>query len=180
MSNKCQRCNSTRIVSVAAHCSDMCSVSINDKEVSSGYVPYGIGIGGDDDVEFDLCLNCGQQQGTWPLPESKLESKLNGSVSTAKKQFLQKQDQLIAEHRDIVESVLKVAALQDVSVYEIMNYLFDNCDDNPERIAAAIISLYRNPAHAIMAETVLDKFYGWEHYFKLESLVEFDDDVDDE
>jgi hypothetical protein len=42
-----------------------------------GYVPTGIGIGGNDYLEFDYCLNCGQiQDENFPflLPENFIES----------------------------------------------------------------------------------------------------------
>ena len=70
--SKCQRCGGYRIVSVAAHCRDLCVVSIGKIE-KEGYVPDDLGIGGGDDVEFDLCLDCGQQQGQWPLPATDME-----------------------------------------------------------------------------------------------------------
>lgn len=69
----CQSCNSSRILSVGAHCSDRCVVSIGDNE-NVGYVPFDLGIGGDDDVEIKLCLNCGLVQGEWPLPITDLEN----------------------------------------------------------------------------------------------------------
>mgnify|MGYP000258302007 CR=1 FL=1 len=170
---KCQRCNSTRIVSVSAHCDDRCVVSIGNV-AKDGYVPYGMNIGGGDDVEFDLCLDCGQQQGKWPCTVSDFERKLSGAASPAKQKFVKTQDTLLATHPDIVESVIAVAGLPDVTVYEITTHLFDNGNDDVERIAAAIIALYRNPAHAIMGEAVLDKFYGWENYYQLEEFVEYD------
>lgn len=71
---KCQTCNSTRLIGVSSHSKDMCVISVGNKE-HDGYAPYDMGIGGGDDVEFDLCLDCGQMQGTWPLPTSSLEKK---------------------------------------------------------------------------------------------------------
>lgn len=74
---KCQSCGgSSRILSVSSHSKDMCVVSINDIE-EVGYTPYDMGIGGGDDVEIDLCLNCGLVQGKWPLPLTKLEKKID-------------------------------------------------------------------------------------------------------
>ena len=70
----CQNCNSKRIIGVSSHSKDMCIISVGNKE-HDGYTPYDLGIGGGDDVEFDLCLDCGQMQGTWPLPISNLEKK---------------------------------------------------------------------------------------------------------
>jgi hypothetical protein len=58
---------------VNAKCSDLCFFETNAKE-SDGYVPGGVGIGGGDYVEFVYCLDCGQIQGEFPVPEHELES----------------------------------------------------------------------------------------------------------
>lgn len=71
----CQRCGSIRVASVSAKCSDLCFVSIGDAE-KDGYVPHDMGIGGGDYVEFDICLDCGQVKGEWPLPPCELESRM--------------------------------------------------------------------------------------------------------
>lgn len=71
----CQKCGSNRILSFSAKCSDMFNCSIGQKE-HDGYVPEDVGLGGryGDYVSGDLCMNCGQLQGTWPLPQSELEA----------------------------------------------------------------------------------------------------------
>lgn len=72
----CQRCNSERVLSVSAKCSDMCVVQIGDLE-HDGYVPTDVvfGAGGFGDyVTFDVCLDCGQMQGTWPNPQMAFET----------------------------------------------------------------------------------------------------------
>lgn len=72
----CQRCKSERVLHVSAKCSDLCFVSIGEKE-KDGYVPgdvvFGEGQFGDY-VRFDLCLDCGQMQGKWPNPPMSLET----------------------------------------------------------------------------------------------------------
>ena len=70
---KCQRCSSVRVAHVTGKCSDCSGVSLQDHE-TEGYVPRDMGIGGGDYMRFDLCLDCGQMQGTWPLPQTELES----------------------------------------------------------------------------------------------------------
>ncbi len=62
----CKNCNSVRIVSVSAKCSDLCFFETIGFE-SDGYVPSNFGIGGGDYVEFDYCLECGQIQGEFPI-----------------------------------------------------------------------------------------------------------------
>jgi hypothetical protein len=74
----CQKCKSKRILSVSAKCADLCWVRYPNGTESRDYVPDIPNIstpeGGGDYVEFDLCLDCGQVQGKWPvktLPKEK-------------------------------------------------------------------------------------------------------------
>jgi len=69
----CQRCSSKRVFSVTAKCSDCCCVDGPGRQTTDGYVPDDIGIGGGDYVEMQWCLDCGQIQGTWPLPGTELD-----------------------------------------------------------------------------------------------------------
>ncbi len=70
---KCQRCKSARVAAIGGKCSDMFWASIGKFECQD-YVAEDMNIGGDDYIEFALCLECGQIQGEWPLPKTKLES----------------------------------------------------------------------------------------------------------
>jgi hypothetical protein len=70
---RCQRCTSSRLARVLAHCSDMCSVDLAGRHLH-GYVPRDLGIGGGDAVHFDYCLDCGQIQGEFPLPVAEMEA----------------------------------------------------------------------------------------------------------
>lgn len=70
--NKCQRCKSARVAFVQAHSRDCCSIQIGQEE-HGGYAPTDMGIGGNDDVTFEYCLDCGQIQGAFPLPLTYLE-----------------------------------------------------------------------------------------------------------
>ena len=69
---RCQRCSSSRLARVRAHCSDLCSVDLAGRHLHD-YVPRDLGIGGGDDVQFDYCLDCGQIQGKFPLPRASME-----------------------------------------------------------------------------------------------------------
>lgn len=71
---KCQRCESDRIMSINAKCSDLCFADIKGNE-KDGYVPRDIGLKdtSGDYVELDYCLNCGQIQGNFPVDECALE-----------------------------------------------------------------------------------------------------------
>lgn len=68
----CQRCGSERIATVSGKTSDLCYVSVGEAE-HDDYVPHDMNIGGGDYLEFDLCLDCGQLQGEFPVPKTKLE-----------------------------------------------------------------------------------------------------------
>jgi hypothetical protein len=64
-------CKCERLLKVQGHCSDCCCIYFEGLE-RNGYVPYGLGIGGGDDIEFILCVDCGQIQGKFPIKEDKL------------------------------------------------------------------------------------------------------------
>jgi hypothetical protein len=68
----CKRCQSNRILSVSGKCSDCCSASYQDRE-TDGYVPSIDVIGGGDYVELDLCLDCGQHQGKFPVSQEEVD-----------------------------------------------------------------------------------------------------------
>lgn len=56
-------CQHQRKLEVFCHCSDMSNVRlVNEAEGTmlehDGYVPSGIGIGGGDDIEITICLDC--------------------------------------------------------------------------------------------------------------------------
>jgi hypothetical protein len=69
---ECQRCESDRILSLCAKCSDLCSSCYKDRE-HDGYAPRMPNIGGGDYLEIDVCLQCGQLQGQFPIAESVME-----------------------------------------------------------------------------------------------------------
>jgi hypothetical protein len=69
---KCQRCNSTNLLSVQGKVSDgFLAWHPDDKKMNKlyeGYVPENINMqkGDSDNIEFDYCTDCGQIQGKWP------------------------------------------------------------------------------------------------------------------
>jgi hypothetical protein len=73
--SECQKCSGNRVADVSGKTSDMCSVSIEGSDMD-GYVPKDMGIGGGDYLEFSYCLDCGQMQGNFPKPPTKLEGPL--------------------------------------------------------------------------------------------------------
>jgi hypothetical protein len=64
----CDKCESERILRVYGKCSDLCVLQFKDSE-KEGYVESDCGIGGGDDIDFNLCLECGKVQGEFPLPD---------------------------------------------------------------------------------------------------------------
>jgi hypothetical protein len=68
----CQKCNSERVLDVSGKTSDCCSLEINSIE-HHGYVLPDLGVGKGDYLKFQVCLNCGQMQGKYPLKMSSLE-----------------------------------------------------------------------------------------------------------
>lgn len=68
----CQRCSSERVASINGKTADLCHISLGTKN-DSDYVPEDMNIGSGDYLKFQYCLDCGQIQGEWPLPQVKLE-----------------------------------------------------------------------------------------------------------
>jgi len=71
----CQQCESERLAVVSAKSNDRNYITILDGPEHEGYIPGDMGIGSGDTIEFEYCLACGQIQGMWPLPETKLEAR---------------------------------------------------------------------------------------------------------
>ena len=68
----CQKCGSDRIMEINGKTSDLFYGRYKNNE-TDGYVPDDIGFqGGGDYIDFDYCLECGQMQGEWPIPEPDL------------------------------------------------------------------------------------------------------------
>lgn len=80
---QCQRCSSPRIVHAYGNTDEQFSASMGvfDSKARkwthgySGYVPDDMNVqdGDEDSFGFNYCLECGQMQGQWPLPITKLE-----------------------------------------------------------------------------------------------------------
>lgn len=73
----CQKCESKRILTLSAKCSDACFVEYDELE-KDGYVPWDIGIGGGDYVEIEVCMECGQLQGHFPVDDEDIENSMKG------------------------------------------------------------------------------------------------------
>jgi hypothetical protein len=77
----CQRCKSLRVATVNAKCSDQFDMNIEGHN-HYGYVPSDFGIRGGDYINFTYCLDCGQMNGTWPLPQTMIEEEISENLET--------------------------------------------------------------------------------------------------
>ena len=70
----CTSCNSDRILSISAKCSDLFSMTYKGNS-GHGYVPQNLFFGKDqygDYVDMDFCLDCGKIQSKFPVPETQV------------------------------------------------------------------------------------------------------------
>lgn len=68
MSSVC-KCGSDRILEVSGKCSDRCCYRTAGGKWVNGYVPMNKGLGDSEDyISVEFCMDCGQMQGQFPLP----------------------------------------------------------------------------------------------------------------
>lgn len=65
----CQRCESDRVLIIGGHGQDRFYATFQDYE-KDGYAPHIENVCGGDDINIEVCLECGQMQGTWPVKEN--------------------------------------------------------------------------------------------------------------
>jgi hypothetical protein len=68
----CKRCSSERIVCVDSYYDEL-SLIVREYTYSD-LTPADLKLGGTSYFHFLLCMNCGQVQGTFPLPLAKFET----------------------------------------------------------------------------------------------------------
>jgi hypothetical protein len=68
---QCKRCGSDSILSFSNKTSDRFHAEFKGME-HSGYVLSGLNIGGQDYLEIDACMQCGQIQGEFPVQDEKV------------------------------------------------------------------------------------------------------------
>lgn len=72
----CHKCSSNRVLSLYGKCSDLAGASMEGFDYEhDGYAPEIPNVCSGDDIQFDVCLDCGQVQGEWPLAPTKFEEK---------------------------------------------------------------------------------------------------------
>jgi len=151
----CQKCASIRIAEFSAKCKDLGWAKIGDSE-KDGYLPYDMGVGGGDYLEISVCLDCGQLQGQWPLPETNLERK--GKKSTQVGAWVPdlKYWQYLAELKDVVK-----ANLNNGIIHVIPTLIGD--DDDTNRVITGLIELRRDPVTELTAECLIDALDEWDN-----------------
>lgn len=68
---QCKRCNSDSILHFSSKTSDRFHAEFKGME-HGGYVLSGLSIGSGDYIEIDACMQCGQIQGEFPVPDEKV------------------------------------------------------------------------------------------------------------
>lgn len=71
-----QKCNSNRVASISAKHSDSFTIYLNDTEYN-GYAPHIKNVCNGDYTAFEICLNCGQVKGEFPIPQLDMEQETN-------------------------------------------------------------------------------------------------------
>jgi hypothetical protein len=75
---KCLKCKSERVLFISAKCNDMCCFDVSWLEIEhDGYVPTIQEIGGDDYINMNICMECGQAQGLWPVNDKEIKDAIN-------------------------------------------------------------------------------------------------------
>lgn len=166
----CQRCNSNRVLYASAHCSDLGVFSIHDQE-HVGYVPEDLGVGGGDDMEVHLCLDCGQAQGKWPLPQSKLERKASRTTKAITSQFATNVVNYAIENND-GDTAAVLSLMMD-------GWLTKPTDEIVNQVAECVNALRTEPRTRAIGEQVRDALGAWEHWSLLRPMI-IDSDDDDE
>lgn len=80
----CSKCSSERVLSVSAKTSDRfsCNLGTDDEDYDYlGYVPEDLNLGGGDYLSLDVCLDCGQLQGDWPVSKPEFKVSLEDASS---------------------------------------------------------------------------------------------------
>jgi hypothetical protein len=77
----CDNCDSERVISIMAKCSDMCSVIAPWLDVDhQGYAPKLKGICGGDYINIDICVECGvvTSNTDWPITNDEIMDSIEG------------------------------------------------------------------------------------------------------
>lgn len=162
MTDDCTRCGSKRILSVNAHCKDLGYVEIAG-QTHDGYVPDDLGIGGGDDVDFQVCLDCGQMQGLWPLPPCRLEQLAKPKIRGTPGKFA----------LSIVNHVIKT---NDGNVGAVLAMILDGWltktpDELVPRVAECVNALTDDPRTRSMGQQLAEVLEDWVHWSELEPLI---------
>jgi hypothetical protein len=120
MSN-CQKCNSQRIADIQAKHSDCFNISIGNRE-HDGYAPKIPNVCGGDYTRFELCLDCGQVQGKFPIDTLDMENSYDEDVENFFDQYFVEGDFFTKTFYLHSEAKLIENAIEQVS-YQFSDWL---------------------------------------------------------
>lgn len=70
-------CTHDRTISINAHSSDLNNIEVPHLGIEKdGYLPFIKGIGGGDDVNIEICLDCGTVVGFDPMTDDEVKAAL--------------------------------------------------------------------------------------------------------
>ena len=150
----CDKCNSKRVVSISAKCSDLCSSSFQGHE-KQGYVPDAIGVGGGDYADFSYCLDCGKLQGSFPVTQDKVNEAFD--IPTEPYQLLISQIEYDREVRWGVNRRVEKLVLDDVPV----DATFNDIHNEVERIVKSNVQDFKQTKDPDCRASTGARIYSW-------------------
>jgi len=103
-----EQCKSDRIASVSGKTSDLCFYTYKGTE-KDGYVPCNVGIDGGDYIAFSYCLECGQMQGEFPVPDPEFYGGVKRGLELVRSGDWNEADFLdeYPEHQELLDELLE-------------------------------------------------------------------------
>ncbi len=86
MTDFCKVCLSERIIAISGHSKDLAMCEYYGLE-HEGYLPDIDNVCGGDDINIVVCLECGQLQGKWPVPDPQKHAWCEGCETEVEMKF---------------------------------------------------------------------------------------------
>lgn len=175
MTKKCQQCESERVIFVQGHGKDLNYISAPYlKYEHDGYLPDIPNVGGGDDIEVNVCLECGQVQGKWPVSDAcifgfKDDSDLRGFEPKQIKQWIKEYD--VWDDTDVNRLFERMMKHHECStVEEVMECIRIEEEEANELAAEA---KKREEERAKQIKESLARIRGTNQYYKLKGDKHF-------